>query len=204
VAVALAGALRADVVVSQGCRPIGPPLQITRSEQNVIFELDGQPALERTEQVLRELTEAEREHLRHGLYVGRPARAGAAGRGDYLIRSLLGADRERGALAIGDRVTERERVRLHVRDAAIAREDLEMLLSPQAFDTRAEAALLFSCNGRGRAFFGAPDRDLATLQEALGGGVPIAGFFAAGEIGPVGEQNHMHGHTASIAIMRSR
>jgi small ligand-binding sensory domain FIST len=204
VAVALSGALRADVVVSQGCRPIGPPLEITRAEQNVIFELDGQPALERAEQVLRELSEPEREHLRHGLYVGRPARAGASGRGDYLIRSLLGADRDRGALAVGDRVTEREAVRLHVRDAQIAREDLEMLLSPQAFDTRAEAALLFSCNGRGRAFFGEPDRDVKTLQEALGGGVPIAGFFAAGEIGPVGERNYMHGHTASIAIVRSR
>jgi small ligand-binding sensory domain FIST len=204
VAVALAGALRVDVVVSQGCRPIGPPLQITRAEQNVIFELDGQPALERAEQVLRELSEPEREHLRHGLYVGRPARAGASGRGDYLIRSLLGADRDQGALAVGDRVSESEAVRLHVRDAEIAREDLEMLLSPQAFDTRAEAALLFSCNGRGKAFFGEPDRDVKTLQEALGGGVPIAGFFAAGEIGPVGERNYMHGHTASIAIVRSR
>jgi small ligand-binding sensory domain FIST len=204
VAVALSGALRADVVVSQGCRPIGPPLQITRAEQNVIFELDGQPALERAEQVLRELSEPEREHLRHGLYVGRPARAGASGRGDYLIRSLLGADRDRGALAVGDRVAEKEAVRLHVRDAQIAREDLEMLLSPQAFDSRAEAALLFSCNGRGRAFFGEPDQDVKTLQEALGGGVPVAGFFAAGEIGPVGERNYMHGHTASIAIVRSR
>ena len=205
VAVALRGAIRADVVVSQGCRPIGPPLQVTRAEQNVILELDGQPALERAEQVLRELPEAEREHLRHGLYVGRPAPGGnASGRGDYLIRNLLGADRDRGALAIGDRLAERERVRFHVRDATIAREDLEMLLSPQAFDTKAHAALMFSCNGRGKSFFGEPNRDIATLQDALGGAVPAAGFFAAGEIGPVGERNYLHGHTASIAILRPR
>ena len=154
--------------------------------------------------LLGQLAEPEREHFRHELYVGRPARAGASGRGDYLIRSLLGADRDKGALAVGDRVSEKEAVRLHVRDAQIAREDLEMLLSPQAFDSRAEAALLFSCNGRGKAFFGEPDRDVKTLQKALGGGVPVAGFFAAGEIGPVGERNYMHGHTASIAIVRAR
>jgi small ligand-binding sensory domain FIST len=204
VAVALRGALRTDVVVSQGCRPIGPPLQVTRAEQNVILELDGQPALERTEQVLRDLPLAERDQLRHGLYVGRPVRGGGTGRGDYLIRNLLGADRDRGALAVGDRVADRERVRLHVRDAVIAREDLEMLLSPQAFDSKAQAALVFSCNGRGRAFFGEPHRDITTLQGALGGGVPAVGFFAAGEIGPVGERNYMHGHTVSIAIVRPK
>jgi len=204
VAVALRGALRVDVVVSQGCRPVGPPLEVTRVEQNIIFELDGQPALERAEQVLRGLSSREREHLRQGLYVGRPARRGAAGPGDYLIRNLLGADRDRGAIAVGDRVPEHERLRLHVRDATTAREDLELLLSPQVVDTRAEAALVFSCNGRGRSFFGEANRDITTLQGALGGGVPAAGLFCAGELGPVGGRNHVHGHTASIAIVRSR
>jgi small ligand-binding sensory domain FIST len=204
VAVALRGALRADVVVSQGCRPVGPALEVTRVEQNVIFELDGQPALERAEQVLRGLPDAEREHLRQGLYVGRPAKGGASGRGDYLIRNLLGADRDNGAIAVGDRIAERERLRLHVRDAHTAREDLEMLLSPQVVDSKAKAALLFSCNGRGRAFFGHPHRDVTALQQALGGGVPVAGLFCAGEIGPVAERNYVHGHTASIAILRPR
>ncbi|TMQ64186.1 MAG: hypothetical protein E6K78_09650 [Candidatus Eisenbacteria bacterium] len=204
VGLALAGALRVDVVVSQGCRPIGPPLEVTRAEQNLIFELDGQPALERAEQVLRDLPENERDQLKHGLYVGRPARAGATGRGDYLIRDLLGADRDRGALAVADRMAERERVRLHVRDATTALEDLELLLAPQEFDSRAAAVLVFSCNGRGRAFFGKPDRDIRTLQGALGGHVPAAGFFCAGEIGPVGGKNFLHGHTASIAIVRPK
>jgi small ligand-binding sensory domain FIST len=200
--IAFRGALRADVVVSQGCRPIGTPLKVTRAEHNLILELDGQPALERAEQVLRSLSGIEREQLRHGLYVGRPARGGAAGRGDWVIRNLLGADRDRGALAVGDRMAENEQVRLHVRDATTAREDLELLLSPQSFDSRASAALMFSCNGRGQSFFGEPHRDIRTLQDALGGTVPAAGFFCAGEIGPVGEKNFLHGHTASIAILR--
>ena len=203
-ALAFHGALRADVVVSQGCAPIGPPLDVTHVENNVILTLDGQPALERAEQVLRELPEAERERLRQGLYVGRPARGDAGGRGDYLIRNLLGADRDRGALAVADVIGPREKIRLHVRDARTAVEDLEMLLSPQTFDRAAAGALLFACNGRGRTLFGEPDRDVRTLQEALNGPVPCAGMFCAGEIGPVGERNFLHGHTASIAILRPR
>jgi small ligand-binding sensory domain FIST len=204
IGIALRGALRVDVVVSQGCRPIGPPLRVTRVERHMILELDGQPALERAEQVLRDLPESERECLKGGLYVGIPARGGASGRGDYLVRNLLGADRDRGVLAVADLVAENERVRLHVRDAGTALEDLELLLAPQEFDSRAEGALLFSCNGRGKAFFGRPDRDITTLQTALRGPVATTGFFCAGEFGPVGERNFLHGHTASIAIVRGK
>jgi small ligand-binding sensory domain FIST len=203
-AVAFSGALRADVIVSQGCRAIGPPLVVTRAEGNTIAELDGRPALERTEEVLRALSEGEHERLRFGIYLGLPTRSGAEGRGDYLIRALLGADPERGLLAVGDRVEMGQHVRLHVRDVATAREDLELLLSPQAFDSPARAALLFVCNGRGRGLYGAPDGDIGPLQTALGGGVPAAGFFCAGEIGPVGDRNFLHGHTASIVVFRER
>lgn len=201
-AIAFHGALRADLVVSQGCRPVGPPLEVTRAEENLLFELDGQPALERAEQVMLDLPEDEKERLRHGLYLGRPCRGDASGRGDYLIRNLLGADRDRGVVAVGDRLVERERIRLHVRDADTAREDLEMLLSPQAFDERARAALVFLCNGRGRGLYGEPDGDLRTLQGAFDAPVPAAGMFCAGEIGPVGGRAFLHGHTASIALIR--
>jgi small ligand-binding sensory domain FIST len=204
VAIALHGAVRVDVVVSQGCAPIGPPLDVTHVEENMIVTLDGQPALERVEQVLGALDETERQRLRQGLYVGRPLRGDAGGRGDYLIRNLLGADRERGAIAVGDLVGPREKIRLHVRDGRAAIEDLEMLLSPQAFDSRAAGALLFACNGRGRMLFGEPDRDIATLQDALHGPVPAGGMFCAGEVGPVAGRNFQHGHTASIAILRPR
>ena len=203
-ALAFHGAIRVDVVVSQGCEPLGPALDVTSIEDNLILTLDGQPAIERIEQVLREVPEADRHRLQQGLYIGRPARGEASGRGDYLIRNLLGADRERGAIAVADMIGLREKIRLHVRDAKAAVDDLEMLLSPQAFDAPAAGALLFACNGRGRGLFGEPDRDIATLQSALPGTTPAAGMFCAGELGPVGEKNFLHGHTASIAIFRGR
>jgi small ligand-binding sensory domain FIST len=204
IGLALHGALRVDVVVSQGCRPVGPPIQVTRAEQNFLIELDGQPALERCEEVLRELPDAERERLAGGLYLGRPVRGEASGPRDYLIRNLLGADRDRGALAVADIVGLREKVRLHVRDGRAALDDLQMLLSPQAFDTAPSGALLFACNGRGRALFGEADRDITSLQQALRAAAPCAGMFCAGEVGPVGERNFLHGHTASIVIVRPR
>src|SRR5206468_9026360 len=144
----------------------------------------------------------ERDQLKHGLYVGRPARAGATGRGDYLIRNLLGADRDRGALAVADRMAERERVRLHVRDATTALEDLELLLAPQEFDSRAAAVLVFSCNGRGRAFFRKPGRDSRTLQGPLGGHVPAARLFGADAVRPGGGREFLHRPTAAGAIVR--
>jgi len=61
----------------------------------------------------------------------------AAGRGDYLVRNVIGHDPESGAMAVGDLVAEGELLRLHVRDASTAREDLELLLAPQAFDSPA-------------------------------------------------------------------
>ncbi len=203
-AIALTGALRVDVVVSQGCEPFGPPLDVTHVEDNLILTLDGQPAVERVEQVLRGIPESERGRLSQGLYVGRPARGEASGRGDYLIRNLLGADRDRGALAVADVIGPREKIRLHVRDARAALEDLEMLLSPQSFDGAASGLLLFACNGRGKGLFGEPDRDIRTLQASLAAAAPCAGMFCAGEVGPVGEKNFLHGHTASIAIVRPR
>lgn len=203
-ALALSGAIRADVVVSQGCDPIGPLLEVTEVEEHLVLALDRQPALERLEQVLLALPASQRDRLRQGLYVGRPARPEAEGRGDFLIRNMLGADRTRGAIAVADTLARGERIRLHVRDARAAEDDLGMLLAPQAFDRPASAALLFSCNGRGRGLYGVPDRDVALLRSALPATAPVAGMFCAGELGPVGERNHLHGHTASIVVLRPR
>jgi len=125
-------------------------------------------------------------------------------RGDYLIRNLLGADRDRGALAVADVIGQREKIRLHVRDARAAQDDLLMLLSPQAFDSAASGALLFACNGRGRALFGEPDRDIRTLQESMTASAPCAGMFCAGELGPIGDRSFLHGFTASVLLFEEQ
>jgi small ligand-binding sensory domain FIST len=188
-------------VVSQGCRPFGHPLVVTRAEGNVIFELAGRPALERlVAQAHESLSEEEVRLLESGgLHLGRviDEHREQFGRGDFLVRNVVGADRGSGAIAVGDVVPVGTTVQFHLRDAQTADEDLRALLHGR----HADAALLFTCNGRGTRLFEAPDHDVATLTDELGR-VPVAGFFAAGELGPVGQRNFVHGFTASIALLR--
>jgi small ligand-binding sensory domain FIST len=191
------GGVEVRTLVSQGCRPIGKPYVVTRAERNFVEELGGQPALDRLQEIAAAASEEDRELLRSGLHVGLVVDEHKAEfeRGDFLVRNLLGADRESGALAVGDRVNVGQTVQFHVRDAAAADEDLRELLG----GVDADAALLFTCNGRGRHLFGTPDHD-AGLVEQLLGPIPVAGCFCAGEIGPVGGRNFLHGFTATMAV----
>ncbi len=186
-------------VVSQGCRPFGQPLVVTKADRNIIFELAGKPALERlVAQAHQELTAADVKLLETGgLQLGRviDEHQESFGRGDFLIRNVLGADRRNGAVAVGDVVPVGTTVQFHLRDASTAHEDLHTLLNSR----RADAALLFTCNGRGTRFFEQRHHDVSVLASHLGS-VPVAGFFAAGELGPVGGHNFLHGFTASIAL----
>jgi small ligand-binding sensory domain FIST len=202
VGVAISGPVEVRTVVSQGCRPIGSPFTVTRGEGNVVHELGGRPALERLRELIVNATPADQALLVGGVQMGRVIDEHKASfdRGDFLIRSLVGVDEESGALAIGDRVEVGQTLQFHVRDAAAATEELDLLLAPvPGWDAR--GALLFSCNGRGRRFFNEPDHDAARVAKATGD-APTAGFFAQGELGPVGGQNFLHGFTASMALFR--
>jgi len=200
VGVALVGAVEVRTVVSQGCRPIGSPYAVTKGEGNVVHELGGQPAIERLRQVVTTLSQRDQQLIRGGLQVGQVIDEHKAefGRGDFLIRGLVGADEESGAIAVGDQVELGRTLQFHVRDAAAAGEELELLLAPvTGWDPK--GVLLFSCNGRGRRFFGEPDHDAQRVAAATGR-APMAGFFAQGELGPVGRRNFVHGYTASMAL----
>jgi small ligand-binding sensory domain FIST len=204
VGVMIHGPVRIRAVVSQGCRPIGRHYVITRAEQNIIQELGGRPPLAALEELFASLPPADQLLARQGLHVGRVINEyqDHFDRGDFLVRNCLGADRDTGALAIGDYVRAGQTVQFHVRDAATADEDLRALLAQAKHDGDAQAALLFTCNGRGRRLFDRPDHDAGLLAELLGA-VPVAGFFAQGEMGPIGGKNFLHGFTASAALFSS-
>lgn len=199
VGVALGPEVAVRTVVSQGCRPIGAPMIVTRAERNVIYELAGRPALERVMEVVEELSPDDRALARQGLHVGRviDERKVDFARGDFLVRGVLGADRSNGAVAVGDQVEVGATVQLQVRDALSADEDLRELLADAG---NPAGALLFTCNGRGEALFGAPDHDAEAVEGALGG-VPLAGMACAGELGPVGGRTFLHSFTASLVLV---
>jgi small ligand-binding sensory domain FIST len=198
VGVVLGGAVTAVTVVSQGARPIGPDMVVTKADENILYELAGTPALEKLEQIVIELPEEEQELAGRGLLIGvaMDEYADEHERGDFLVRGVVGADTDTGAIAIGDVVDVGRTVRFQVRDAGAAEADLATLL--ERFDlSPVEGALLFSCNGRGRAMFPDSDHDARVLERTFGPS-GVGGFFAAGEIGPVSGRNHVHAFTASI------
>jgi small ligand-binding sensory domain FIST len=203
----LAGSVASRTLVSQGCRPIGRSFVITRAEGNVILELGGRPPLERLRETVSALAPPDRELISHGLHLGRAIDEYRSehGMGDFLIRGVLGADPQNGAIAVGDQLEVGQTVRFHVRDAATADEELRSMLDREVRElpARARGALLFTCNGRGTRMFPAPNHDAELVSSYLGG-APMAGFFCAGELGPVGGKNFVHGFTASLAIFLDR
>jgi small ligand-binding sensory domain FIST len=184
-------------VVSQGCRPIGTPLTVTSAERNLVHELAGQPAMARLQELVQGATDAERDLMRNGLHLGVVVDEHKLdfSRGDFLVRNVLGADRNSGSIAIGDRVEIGTTVQFQVRDADSADEDLRALLAGLGGD----AALLFTCNGRGRHLFSEPNHDAGVVEEMVGP-MPLAGAFCAGELGPIGGRNFLHSFTASVAV----
>jgi small ligand-binding sensory domain FIST len=189
--------------VSQGAAPVGPEMTITAASGNMIEELASLPAIERLAEALSGLPPRERELAREGVMLGIVIDENQPeyGRGDFLIRPIIGADQGAGTIAVGERVRIGQTVRLHVRDADVADEDLRRSLEVQSEalgSTPAAGALLFTCNGRGSHMFSVGDHDANALADTLG--VPAGGFFCAGEIGPVGGRNFLHGFTATMAL----
>jgi small ligand-binding sensory domain FIST len=205
IGVTVSGPIGLDIVVSQGCRPIGKPVVITKAQSNVIHELGGAPAVEVIRQMTSGLSEQDRSLLSGGLLVGTVINEYKErfGRGDFLIRNILGVDQKQGAIAVGDVPRVGQTLQFHVRDAETAHEDLQLLLDAQQLHAAPLGGVLFSCNGRGLRLFKQENHDIRTIRERLGE-IPLAGFFAAGEFGPVGDRSFLHGHTASLAVFRSR
>jgi len=189
--------------VSQGAAPVGPEMTVTGAEGNVVSELASKPALDRLREVIEDRDHREQALAAEGLLLGividenQPEYE----RGDFLVRPIIGVDPATGAVAVGSSMRVGQTVRIHVRDASSASDDLRDALSTRALalgDAGAAGTLVFSCNGRGSQMFDEPSHDAGLVADVLG--APAGGFFAAGEIGPVGGRNFLHGFTATMAV----
>lgn len=225
VGVTIAGNVRVEAVVSQGCRPFGPTAVVTRAKGNLIFELGGRPAPEVVREAISELAERAKSVLGEGLLVGLVINEykDRFGRDDFLIRNVVGLDSTSGGIAVNDLVRVGQTVRFHHRDKETASQDLAMLLDAQQLKDRPSGVLLVTCNGRGQRMFGVPHHDAAAVVRAFApvepgeemakvgtpvdeaahdGRLPLAGCFATGEIGPVGGESFLHGQTACVVLFR--
>jgi small ligand-binding sensory domain FIST len=203
VALGFQGGLRLHTLVSQGCRPVGEPFTITGAEENVIVSLGQRPAYERLAETFESLAANEKARAAGNMFAGLAVSeyVDEFKTGDFLVRNLVGADPQSGALAIGALPRVGQTLQFQLRDRRSANDDLQrMLLEKTRSGVRPFASLVFSCNGRGQGLFRVPNHDAAALSEHFGPR-PSAGIFCNGEIGPVGGRNFVHGYTASIALL---
>jgi small ligand-binding sensory domain FIST len=201
--VALWGQVEIDTVISQGCRPIGRHLVITEAERNVIRQLGGKPPLAVVIETLKQCSTRDIELARTGgLLVGRVINEyqPSFSRGDFLIRNPIGFEQDSGAMMINDLVRTGQTIQFHVRDRESADDDLVSLLGARPRGAAA-GALLFTCSGRGSRLFKDHHHDARAVANACNAR-PVAGLFCAGEIGPIGRRNFLHGHTASVGFFR--
>lgn len=215
-------AFSADVAmvsrVTQGCRPVGPVRSVSKAERNMVVELDGTPALPC---LLRDLGLHDVDDPRQALPRLRATLVGlsdahdaALGRGgqfgaDVRVRALIGLDPGRQAVAVGEMLEPGMQLAFCQRDVEAARRDLVRICSEirEELEAPAEAttppagaralrgAIYVSCAGRGGAHFGGPSAELQIVRRALGD-VPLAGFFAAGEIA----RHHLYGYTGVLTV----
>lgn len=201
----LTGRVEFETVVAQGCRPIGTPYIITKAEEHRLMELAGRPAIEVLGNVFKQLTPEDQALARRSLLVGLVMKEQQASfkRGDFLIRNLMGVDGKSGSLIVGAHLKVGQTLQFQLRDADTSSEDLNEALEKLRHQdvVTPRGGILVSCCGRGRGLYGVPDHDAAMVKERLGA-FPLTGFFANGEIGPVGSKNYLHGFTSSLVVIR--
>ncbi len=154
VGLAMVGNIEFDVIVSQGCRPIGKPFVITKAENNILYELAGQPALAVLQDILLKLSVKDKKLAEHSLFAGlvMNEKQTQFKRGDFLVRNIVGFDPETGSLSIGGLLKVGHTVQFQLRDSETSSEDLKILLEKLQGTPHAspQGGLLVTCCGRGQ------------------------------------------------------
>ena len=182
--------------LTQGCAPIGPSRTITQAEENIVFTIDGRPALEILKEDIGEVLARDLSRIEGYIFAALPV--AGSDRADYLVRNLIGISENEGVLAIGSAVMEGHRIMFCRRDRDSAVEDLRRMLGDlkrRAGDRDIQGGLYFSCVARGVNQFGPNSVELGIIREVLGD-FPLAGFFANGEI----SNDRLYGHTGVLAL----
>ena len=202
VGVVLGGALEVHTLVSQGCKPIGHPMTVTRAEGEDIYEIAGRQAFTAAKETISDLPDSEQVKAVRGLKLGIAVDeyTHEHAQGDVHVRRIVSANHETGSISVGEALAVGSTVQFLLRDSDAAHTDLAEVLDAFRRTVGLEGlagALVFSCNSRGRGMFANPDHDVHAIRDGLGI-ENVAGFFAAAEIAPLHGHNHVHGHAATV------
>lgn len=191
------GDIQLKPIIAQGCRPIGTPMQITKSDKNIILELDNQPVLQMLQNLIKGLSGNELNRFRHNPMIGIDIGTTQHDKSkQYLIRDVLGISNSISALAIGEVVKAEQWIQFHIRDAQSAHKELKELLEKH---NRPCGSLLFSCLGRGERFYQEKSHDTGLFLEKFPK-TPIGGFFCNGELGPIKQKTFLHSYTSVFGL----
>jgi small ligand-binding sensory domain FIST len=203
VAVALSD-VRIIGMAAQGCTPIGETWTITQVERNIVNRIGNRPAASVLEETFEQLPDDLRQRSQGNIFAGLVVDEYKEEfrRGDFLVRNLLGADPESGALAIGALPRQGQTLQFQLRDAVAADDDVrEWLedLKERVGRAHVYGGCLCVCGGRGQSLFRVENHDAALVQKFIGP-VGIVGMFCNGEFAPVGAKSYVHGYTASLIL----
>jgi len=181
--------------LTQGISPLGPRHRITTANKNIVGSLDHRPALEVMKDEIGEVLARDLQRAAGYIFVGLPVRGSDTG--DYLVRNILGVDPQNHLVAIGEYVQPGDELLFCRRDQQTAEEDLLRMLTAigAQLNTPIRGGVYYSCLGRGQHMFGAPNRELGLIRDALGD-FPLVGFFANGEI----SHNRLYGYTGVLTL----
>lgn len=200
--------LRGDFVsitgVAQGCQPFGQAYAITKAEDNVIQEIAFAPAVDALKEALDVLTPEEKENVGPSIFIGlaMDELASERGRGDFLIRNLVGLSSSDGSITVGDRVEVGQTIQFNRRTPEAAHADLAETveaLKMELGERPARFGLYFNCLGRGYGLFGQPNHDTKEIVSCVGS-FPFVGFFGNAELAPVGGRNFVHSYTGGLVV----
>ena len=200
----LTGAFHTEIGVAQGCDPIGQPFEITRAERNIIYEIDGNPALNALQGALESLTTEELRQSGRVVFIGlaMDRENPVPRRGDFLVRNLVGYDQESGAIAVSEGVSEGQFVQFHLRNSIAAKKEIQEIaldLHERTLEQPPAFGMYFNCLGRGKGLYGEANHDIQIIKQRFPE-LPVIGFFGNAEFAPIGGRNFAHAYTGALVL----
>lgn len=200
----LTGAFHTEIGVAQGCQPIGHLLKITRAEGNVIYKVNDEPAFNGLQKALESLTTEDLRQSGRVVFIGiaMDKENPAPQRGDFLVRNLVGYDKESGAIAVSEGVSEGQLIQFHLRNSFSADKEIQEIVLDLHERTREHPpvfGMYFNCLGRGKGLYGKPNHDIEIVKQRFPD-LPVIGFFGNAEFAPIGGRNFAHAYTGALVL----
>jgi hypothetical protein len=204
----LSGEAQASWAISHGMVPIGGERKVTRSRGNVIFEIDGKPAIEVLKEYLPEHALIEdRDWMPYAISLALIFEAPNYIKDEeYVVRGVPGVRMADGSITVQTEVQEGTSVWFSSRDKekiSTRFDRMAQQIKEQLGDEKPKLVFQFECMTRGKLLFREQEKleILRRFRQSVAPDVPWAGFYTIGEIGPVEQHNDRHLYTSVVLAL---